>query len=99
MGQAFALSGRPDRARALLAELDAMSRERFVPSTCFALIHGGLGEVDRALDWLEHGADRREMPVSALLVHPAYDTLRDHPRFAALLRRLGLAGAATGSGS
>lgn len=98
MGQAFALSGRAGRARALLAELDAMSRERFVPSTCFALIHAGLGEVDRALDWLEHGADRREMPVSALLVHPAYDTLRDHARFAALLRRLGLARGATTSG-
>ncbi len=95
MGQAFALSGRADRARALLSELDGMSRRRFVPSTCFTLIHAGLGETERALEWLEHGVDRREMPVAALLVHPAYDSLRDHPRFTALLRRLGLAYGAT----
>jgi serine/threonine-protein kinase len=68
-----------------------------VPSTTFALVHAGLGETDRALDYLERGCDRHELPLASLKVHPAYDALRAAPRFAAILRRLRL-GAVTGGG-
>jgi hypothetical protein len=91
IGQALALCGRAADARQVLLELDAMSRGRHVPSTCFALIHSGLGQADTALDYLERGVGQREIQVTALLVHPAYDALRPHPRFNALLERLGFA--------
>ena len=45
-----------------------------------------------ALEWLENGCQKREGPMVALKVHPAYDDLRAEPRFQALLRRIGLAG-------
>ena len=54
-------------------------------------MHLGLGENERALEWLEAGAERLQMSLSALKVHPVYDPLRHEPRFQALLRRLGLA--------
>jgi serine/threonine-protein kinase len=88
-GQALALRGRRDEARRVLTDLEAMGRRRYVPSTCFALIHAGLGEQEIALDYLKRGVDQREMQVTALMVHPAYDALRTHPRFNALLQRLG----------
>lgn len=91
MGQAYALNGQKAEARKLLREIEAMSQERYVPSTCFTLIHLGLGEKARALDWLEKGAAQHELPLAALGVHPAYDDLRREPRFAVLLERVGLA--------
>jgi TolB-like protein len=94
LGQTYALAKRPAEARRLLEELGELAKRRHVASTCFALIHLGLGEKDQALDWLETGARGRETPLAALKVHPAYDNLRGEPRFQALLRKLGLAKAA-----
>lgn len=90
MGQAYGLSGRPEKARQILSLIESASKERQVPCTCFALTYIGLGELDRAIQWLETGADRRENNVNLIGVHPAYDGLRSEPRFGKLLERLGL---------
>jgi serine/threonine-protein kinase len=90
LGQAYALDGQQADARAILAKLEAMAREEYVSSTAFALIHCSLGETERALDWLERGCDGAELPLAALGVHPAYDPLRGHPRFTALLQKIGV---------
>lgn len=92
IGQALALKGEPEAARRILAELRRQNETRYVPSTCFALIHAGLGEKEEALDALERGCQARELPLAALGVHPGYDTLRGHPRFQNLLQRMNLPG-------
>ena len=91
LGQTYALAGRPSEARRMLAELAEISKRRHVPSTCCALIHLGLGEKEIALQWLEKACDNRELSLSVLKVHPAYDDLRGEPRFQAILRQIGLA--------
>jgi serine/threonine-protein kinase len=88
LGQSYALAGRHAEARRLLGELSALARERYVPSTPFALVHAGLGERDEAVAWLEIGADRHDLPLTVIKTHPAYDSLRDHPRFTALVDRI-----------
>jgi hypothetical protein len=35
------------------------------------LVHAGLGEKDRALEWLERAADLRELALSAIKTRPA----------------------------
>ena len=94
LGQAYALANRPAEARRLIEELSGLSKRRHVSSTCFALIHLGLGEKERALDWLETGAGARQPSLIALKIHPAYDGLRGEPRFHAILKTLGLASGA-----
>jgi tetratricopeptide (TPR) repeat protein len=84
------LAGDRAGAVALLEELRAISGKTYVPSTCFALVHVGLGEKEAALDWLEMGGERRELPLATMGVHPIYDELRSAPRFQALLARIGL---------
>ena len=59
-------------------------------ASCFAIVHLGLGEHSLALTFLEKATDERELPVTALKVHPLYDPLRSEPRFERLLRRIGL---------
>jgi serine/threonine-protein kinase len=90
MGQAYALSGRRADACRMIARLEAIASERYVSSTPFAIVYAGLGEHGRALDYLEEGAAGRDLPVSGIGFHPAYDALRDEPRFRALLRRMSL---------
>jgi hypothetical protein len=51
----------------------------------------GIGDSARALDALERALDAREMwPSNLSLLEPMYDPVRPSPRFAALLRRVGL---------
>jgi len=88
LGQVLAFAGDFERARQILAQLTAKSIEFYVPSTCFALIHLGLADVDRALDWLEKGCEQRELPMATLKIHPIYDPLRSEPRFQAILQRM-----------
>jgi serine/threonine-protein kinase len=90
LGQVHAMAGNLDRGRAFLARLRDISSRVFVASTCFALVHAGLGETTDALDWLEYGCARRELPLMWMKMHPAYDGLRREPRFQALLERMGL---------
>ncbi len=88
LGQALAWAGDTEAARDVLAKLRGQCDTQYVPCTTFALVHAALGERDAALDWLDRAADRRDLPLALINVHPAYDALRHEPRFAALVKRL-----------
>jgi serine/threonine-protein kinase len=89
LGQTLGLAGRTKAARRCLKELEAMARQTHVPSASFAILHLGLGEYSRSLDWLERAADRHEIGLTQIKMHPLYDPLRGEPRFEALLKRAG----------
>ena len=90
-GQVYGQAGREADARRLLAELTTLGGRAYVSSASYAILHLGLGEPGRALEWLEAGCRRRDPAISLLGVHPVYDSLRPDPRFQALLKALGLA--------
>jgi len=89
-GEVLARIGRVEEARAFLQQLTEMSQTGWVPASCFAVLHLGLGDYPAALTFLETATDRREFSVTALKVHPLYDPLRSEPRFQRLLERVGL---------
>jgi tetratricopeptide (TPR) repeat protein len=91
LGQAHGLAGRVDAARGILLRLQELeSDEAFVPATSYSLVHVGLGDHDAAFACLERALERRELSLSLLKVHPAWDRLRPDPRFAPILQRLRL---------
>jgi serine/threonine-protein kinase len=90
LGQAYALAGDEQQARRMLEKLTGMARTRYVPCTCFAIVHTGLGENDLALEWLERSCELHELTLAVIGIHPAYDALRSEPRFDVLLKRVGL---------
>ena len=55
-----------------------------------AMVHIGLGDTDRAFEWLQKALEARDWQMSMLKVEPAFDGLRADPRFAALVERVGL---------
>ncbi|HEY7801285.1 MAG TPA: winged helix-turn-helix domain-containing protein [Dehalococcoidia bacterium] len=86
----YARDGRPARARSLLQELHALSAQRYVPPSNFAVVHCGLGQVGLSLDWLDKACAERDVRLTFLRIDRRWDVLRDHPRFVALAKRVGL---------
>jgi serine/threonine-protein kinase len=89
LGHAYAVAGRTDRARRVLARLQEASVRSYVPAYWFAVVHAGLGDRDAALRDLERAYEERSTVLAYVLIDPRLASLRDHPRFLALERRLG----------
>jgi tetratricopeptide (TPR) repeat protein len=88
---AMIVSGREDKARALLEELLQMSRQGNTQADFeMARVHVGLGEVGPALDCLESTYEQRSGALYWLNVNHYFDPLRSSPRFAELLKKLRL---------
>jgi serine/threonine protein kinase/tetratricopeptide (TPR) repeat protein len=87
-GYAYAVAGRRAEAQKVLDQLNEISKHKYVPAVLMALIYVGLGEKDKAFEWLERAYETRS--IGAVKVIPAYDPLRSDPRFADLLRRMNL---------
>ncbi len=94
LGNARAKAGDAAGARAILEQLASLEAgRRYVSALDRALVYAGLGENDRALDWIEKAFGDRPSLMPYLKVDPLWDGLRGSPRFQSLLARLGLAGA------
>ena len=90
LGQTYAMTGNPGRARELLAEMDALAETRFIPQMARAVIYLGLADHESALACLEAACRQRELPLASTGVHPLWNPLRGYPRFKELLGRIGL---------
>jgi tetratricopeptide (TPR) repeat protein len=90
LGHAFALAGQKEQAHKLLAELEEISTQKFVSAYLRAVVYAGLGENDRAFEWLEKAWLERSWFLIFLKVEPIFDPLRSDPRFADLVRRVNL---------
>jgi TolB-like protein/DNA-binding winged helix-turn-helix (wHTH) protein/Flp pilus assembly protein TadD len=84
----YAVSGRKEEATGILKDLEARQDENASAAANIALIYVGLGEHDRAMNWLSKAYEARFNP--SILLRPAFDTLRSDARFQDLLRRIGL---------
>ena len=91
LGQAFARVGRTEQAREVLRQLDELSSQRYVSPYHMAYVYTGLGEHERAMDWLERAYEERAGGLFGIKGSFLFTTLRSHPRFKALLRRMNLA--------
>ncbi len=91
LGYAYAVAGRRADAQKVLNKLTELSKQKYVPAWTMAEIYVGLGEKDKAFQWLEKAYDERFAGLSASIkVDPIYDPLRSDPRFQDLLRRINL---------
>jgi TolB-like protein/tetratricopeptide (TPR) repeat protein len=88
--RAYSHAGRRGDARRLLAQLQQRKKAGYVPAGAFVNAYLGLGENDRAFDWLEQAYQEQSNILQFLKVHPYFDPIRSDPRFADLVRRTGL---------
>ncbi len=90
LGYLGAKAGQADEARRILDELAARSTEAYVAPIHFALVHAGLDERDRMFEWLERAYQERDVLLTFTLPDPLLAPMRTDPRFAELVRRVGL---------
>lgn len=90
MGYCYARSGRREEALREISILNARSQSGYVSPMSFAAIYSGLGERDEALRYLDRAVETRDTSLHLRLLSTEFDSLRNHPRFQALLGRIGL---------
>jgi adenylate cyclase len=88
LGYACAVSGDRRKAEQILRELEDLTRQRYVSPAIRASVYLGLGENDKALDWLEKGYQDRDPSLWWITGDQLYDSVRNEPRFKALLQKL-----------
>jgi TolB-like protein/DNA-binding winged helix-turn-helix (wHTH) protein/Tfp pilus assembly protein PilF len=88
LANAYGRSGNKAEAEKLLAQLTSESKKKYVSPYYFAVVCVGLGEPEKALDWLEKAFADRSNGLVFMKVEPALDDLRSNPRFVALQQKL-----------
>lgn len=91
VGCLYGLAGDREKAQQVLDELQTLSAKKHVQRYCFAMVYAGLGEMDRAFEWLEQAYEQREGVLVLLKpMPPLIPALDADPRLPGLLRRIGL---------
>jgi serine/threonine protein kinase/tetratricopeptide (TPR) repeat protein len=93
LGYAYAVAGRSAEARKVLDQLNAISEQKYVPAMSRVGVYVGLGDKEKAFEWLGKAYEDRTIGSSFAMIKmdPIYDPLlRSDPRFADLLRRMNL---------
>lgn len=88
--EAFSLSGWQGFLRKQLQELENTAKTKPVSPYSFANLYVRLGQKDEAFAWFEKTFEARDPSILQFKIEPAYDILRDDPRYAGLIRRIGL---------
>jgi TolB-like protein/DNA-binding winged helix-turn-helix (wHTH) protein/Flp pilus assembly protein TadD len=88
--RAYAQAGRRREAHTVLGELKQRQQEGYVPAAAFVDAYLGLAETDQAFAWLERAYQEHSIIMQLLKVDPLFDPLSSDPRFADLVRRVGL---------
>ncbi len=90
LGIIHSYSGNENEARRILDRLHELTDEKYVSPFRVALIYEGLGDIDRAFEWLERAYEERDHWIETLKVNPALDSLRSDDRYRDLLAKTGL---------
>ncbi len=90
IGWIYAVSGRRADALKIAKELKDLSSHAYVDFYQVAEIYAALGDKDEAFRLLEKAYEEHSSNMPFLAVDPFWDGIRSDPRYADLLRRMGL---------
>jgi TolB-like protein/Tfp pilus assembly protein PilF len=85
-----ATSGKVAEARATLRQLEGRRGRQQAPAADLAIVHMGLGEMERTFTLFNRACDEHEFVMIWIKSSPFFDPLRSDPRYAELLKRMNL---------
>lgn len=88
LGYSLAMSGKRNEALGILKEMQTTTK--YVSPAELAILHAGLGDKEQAFAALERAYAAHDFQLQYLKNEASYDSLRSDPRFADLVRRVGL---------
>jgi adenylate cyclase len=86
----YGLIGKKVETRKILAKVLELARIYRVSPGHIGMIYIGLDEREQALTWLEKAYGQHSPMMAWLKVDPRFDSIRQEPRFQALMQRVGL---------
>jgi tetratricopeptide (TPR) repeat protein len=89
LGYGYGMLGRTAEAHQVLQDLHALSLREHVPALTYAQVYLGMGDHDRAFEWMEKAIGEKDLSL-ALQWDSLYEPIRKDPRYRGLLRRMKL---------
>ncbi len=90
LSHAYASAGREDDALQLLSEVTDRAKTEYVRSLVMAYLYDGLKRPDQVLDSVEQAFEEHDLWLAFLPVDPYFEKYHSHPRFANILKKIGL---------
>lgn len=90
MAHVYGRLGRVNEAKTTINELEQKFANKIADGRDLAVAYVGLGDKDRAFEWLEKAFAYRSFQLTAIRLDPLLEPLRDDPRWKDLERRVGL---------
>jgi len=90
LGAIYAMAGQKDKAEEVLQELLRDRKSGYVPCLSLANNYHGLGNEEKALEWLENAYEENDVLMLFVNVFPGFDFFRSHPRAKSLLKKMNL---------
>jgi len=87
LGFAYGMAGKQAEARAIINQLDALSKRRYVSPLYFAIVYAGLKDNDKAIEYLNKAYDARHPGLVLIRIEPMFDGLRGDERFKTIIKR------------
>jgi hypothetical protein len=85
------MAGERAKAEGYIHQMLERRKERYVPPYNLALVFAGLGETEKALDWLRRALEERDVHMPFLMDYK-WDEMRSKTEFRRLLAKAGFAG-------
>jgi adenylate cyclase len=89
LGYGYAVTGRRGDALKALQDLDEIGKKHYVSRIARVYVYAGLGDKDKAFEWLEKAYQERSDSLAWFRKDPESKSLQTDPRFAALMRKIG----------
>jgi TolB-like protein len=90
LAHAYVRAGRKSEAQKILNDLNQQKRAKYIDSYHLATIYAALGNKEQALQSLEDAFSDRSSWIVWIRLEPKFDSLRSDPRYASLMRRVGV---------
>ena len=89
LGWVNAVSGRQEKARNFLNRMLDLRARRYVDAYLIGAVYAGLGEKDKAFEWLTKAYEEHAGQLVCIRVDPWMKNLRSDPRYKELLKKMG----------
>lgn len=86
----YAITGRQDEARQILAKLLEVAANKYVAAEEIASVYVALGDKEKAFQWLNRACDDHGGAIHAIPIRPVFKALHSEPRFRQIVQRIGL---------
>ena len=90
LAMTYAGLGKKEDAQKILGELIRIANTSYFPGDQIASVYMSLGEKDEAIRWLSRAVDEHSSPIHRISFDREFRLLHSDPRFADLLRRIGV---------